>query len=258
MTSFERLEIYNRSYWFRLLSSFYEDFPGLRAVLGNSKFENLAVAYLSANPSASFTLRDLGRNLESWLRTHPKWLGDSRRLAMDMVRLEWAEIETFDSGEEEPLSVEHAHGLHGQSILQLQPYLKLLDLRYPVDDMLIAIRKSNDFDGTAASNAVDNIRRLPRTRGMHKGKPENIYLAVHRQEHSVYFKRMEKGAFVALRALGQGATLARAYTKAVMEANVEMSGNMEVVREWFRDWSRWGWICGSRSQNTIGFPEGAK
>jgi len=192
MTSFERLEIYNRSYWFRLLSSFYEDFPGLRAVLGNSKFENLAVAYLSANPSASFTLRDLGWNLESWMRAHPKWLGDHRQLALDMVRLEWAEIETFDSREEEPLSIEHAQGLHGQTIIRLQPYLRLLDLRYPVDDMLIAIRKSNDFDGTAASNAVDNIRPLPRTRGRHKTKPENIYLAVHRQDHSVYFKRMEK------------------------------------------------------------------
>ena len=31
LTSFERLEIYNRQYWFRLLSSFAEDFPGFRA-----------------------------------------------------------------------------------------------------------------------------------------------------------------------------------------------------------------------------------
>ena len=34
LTSFERLEIYNRQYWFRVLSAFAEDFPGLRAVLG--------------------------------------------------------------------------------------------------------------------------------------------------------------------------------------------------------------------------------
>ena len=31
LTSFERLEIYNRQYWFRLLSSMVEDFPGLRS-----------------------------------------------------------------------------------------------------------------------------------------------------------------------------------------------------------------------------------
>src|SRR5271154_5109399 len=33
LSSFERLEIYNRQYWFRVLSAFAEDFPGVRAVL---------------------------------------------------------------------------------------------------------------------------------------------------------------------------------------------------------------------------------
>jgi len=39
LSSFDRLEIYNRQYWFRLLSSMIEDFPGLRAVwaIGNLK-----------------------------------------------------------------------------------------------------------------------------------------------------------------------------------------------------------------------------
>ena len=41
LTSFERLEIYNRQYWFRLYSSFEEDFPGLKAIVGNAKFEQL-------------------------------------------------------------------------------------------------------------------------------------------------------------------------------------------------------------------------
>ena len=36
LSSFERLEIYNRQYWFRLYSSFEEDFPGLMAVIGRS------------------------------------------------------------------------------------------------------------------------------------------------------------------------------------------------------------------------------
>ena len=46
LTSFERLEIYNRQYWFRVLSSFGEDFPGLRAVLGDRRFDALAKAAL--------------------------------------------------------------------------------------------------------------------------------------------------------------------------------------------------------------------
>jgi len=66
LSSFDRLEIYNRQYWFRLLSSMIEDFPGLRAVLGDRKFEAMSKAYLMDCPSQSFTLRNLGSRLEAW------------------------------------------------------------------------------------------------------------------------------------------------------------------------------------------------
>jgi len=41
LTAFERLEIYNRQYWFRVLGALAEDFPALRAVVGTSRFEAL-------------------------------------------------------------------------------------------------------------------------------------------------------------------------------------------------------------------------
>ena len=71
LTSFERLEIYNRQYWFRVLSAFAEDFPGLRAVLGGRRFDAMAKAYLIDCPSQSFTLRNLGSRLVNWLQKHP-------------------------------------------------------------------------------------------------------------------------------------------------------------------------------------------
>ena len=96
LTSVERLEIYSRSYWFRLLDSLRDDFPGLVAILGPTAFERLAKAFLAQCPSQSFTLRDLGSRLESWLREHPDYAGKNRVLALDMVRLEWAHIVAFD------------------------------------------------------------------------------------------------------------------------------------------------------------------
>src|ERR1700740_3059546 len=82
LTSFERLEIYNRQYWFRILSGFAEDFPGLRGVLGERRFDAVAKAYLTDCPSRSFTLRNLGSRLESWLRKHPSWAGFRQQLAL--------------------------------------------------------------------------------------------------------------------------------------------------------------------------------
>src|SRR5260370_1816360 len=50
LTSFERLEIFNRQYWFRVLGSMAEDFPGLRAILGQRRFEDMCRAHLRECP----------------------------------------------------------------------------------------------------------------------------------------------------------------------------------------------------------------
>ena len=99
LTSVERLEIYNRVYWFRLLSSLADDFPGLREVIGQEAFDKVLLGYLTEMPSVSYTLRDLGSRLETWLRAHPDLISSNERMALDMVRLEWADIEAFDAAE---------------------------------------------------------------------------------------------------------------------------------------------------------------
>ena len=58
LSSFDRLEIYNRQYWFRVIGAVAEDFPALNAVLGEKVFDRLVLAYLRDNPSTSFTLRN--------------------------------------------------------------------------------------------------------------------------------------------------------------------------------------------------------
>ena len=89
LTSFERLEIYNRQYRFRT-GSFVGGLSGLRAILGEHRFEKLAIAYLLDCPSRSFTMRNLGSRLEAWLREHPEHIAKFESIALDMVRLEWA------------------------------------------------------------------------------------------------------------------------------------------------------------------------
>jgi len=87
-----------------------EDFPGLRAVLGGQWFESMCKAYLTECPSRSFTLRNLGARLESWLRQNPSWMRDRQALALDMVRLEWADIEAFDGQARPSLRSEDLRG----------------------------------------------------------------------------------------------------------------------------------------------------
>jgi hypothetical protein len=243
LTSFERLEIYNRQYWFRVLSALGEDFPGLRAVLGEKRFDAMAKAYLAANPSRSFTLRNLGARLETWLRKNPKWAGKNKILALDITRLEWADIEAFDGKAEPSLRPEDLSSTAGYKLkLTLQPYVSLLNLRYPADDLLLEVRKE-DEDTDFASNTFTEHRKRKRVRAVAKLKPAQIFLAVHRIDNSVYFRRLEPEEFAILTALRAGKTLGVAVGAALRKSAIAPDERPAQVQAWFETWSALGWFC---------------
>jgi len=242
LTSFERLEIYNRQYWFRVLSSFAEDFPGLRAVLGGRRFDAVAQAYVKDCPSRSFTLRNLGSRLESWLRRHPAWAGSRQALAIDMVRLEWADIEAFDGKAEQALKPEDLAGVDASKLrLRLQPYIQLLHLRYPVDDLLLAVR--NDDDTEFSSNAFTERRKRRRVLAVARLKPSPIFLAVHRLDDSVYFRRLEREEFLILSNLREGKKLSDAIESALRRSSIDAADRPAMVERWFHAWATLGWFC---------------
>ena len=240
LTSFERLEIYNRQYWFRILSALSEDFPGLRAIIGERRFEKLAVAYLFDCPSQSFTLRNLGSRLEQWLCAHPGYLAGTAQIALDMVRLEWAEIQAFDEAAKPRLTEADLPALGPDPKFALQPYIRLLDLAYPVDDLLIRVRSELE-ETDIVSNAVTE-RPHSHSRRKRLPKLERVFLGVHRADNTVYFKRLDKEAFSLLCALRDGKTLSEA-VDAVDWSGRPIEEAMADVQKWFAYWSAAGWFC---------------
>jgi hypothetical protein len=240
LTSFERLEIYNRQYWFRILSSFADDFPGLRAILGEKRFDKLAVEYLYECPSHSFTLRNLGSRLEAWLREHPEHIAGNQQIALDMVRLEWAEIEAFDEAARPRLTERDLPALGPDPKFQLQAYIRLLELHYPVDDLLIRVRRDL-YESDIVSNAVTE-RVHSRSRRRVLPKPEPVFLAVHRADNMVFFKRLDREAFAILAALRDGKSLSEAVAEAGWTGR-DLEEAMVDVQKWFAYWSAQGWFC---------------
>lgn len=241
LTSLERLEIYSRSYWYRLLDSLYEDFPGLRAVLGQRAFARLSRAYLADRPSQSWTLRNLGSRLEEWLRANPAFAGDRLPQAIDMIRLEWAHIEAFDEADKKVLGPEDLLELGPRMRLGLQPHIRLIELRYPVDDLRVKVNAASEEHGTA-SNAVlkpkaglvRRIRRMP---------PEHLFLAVHRQDFTVFYRRLDAGEFALLAALGQGLPVGKAMESALEDSPLPVDELRRCVETWFAAWAEMGWLC---------------
>jgi hypothetical protein len=241
LTAFERLEIYNRQYWFRLQSAFHEDFPALRAVVGPGRFEVLMNAYLAAHPSRSFTLRNLGSKLAAWLAENSQYAGRRAALALDVVLVEWACIEAFDSAERRSLNAEEVASVSGDSQLSLQPHVQLLQLSYPADDLVLEMhqreRRETSEAGTRPEldeeeeSAPLRLRKHP------------TWLAVHRSDFSLYYKRLSAPEYRMLTGLREGLTLAEALETGFAGSHLSVATQLGRVREWFAAWAQLGWIC---------------
>jgi len=119
----DRLAIYNRQYWFRLLTVLQEEYPLLRHWLGLVEFNRMAVAYLDAHPSTSPTLRELSDHLVAFLGG-----GDHRWAREDLrqgARLGHLFIRAFDAATLPPLDAAAAGDALLTAPLTLQPHWAL-------------------------------------------------------------------------------------------------------------------------------------
>jgi hypothetical protein len=247
LTSLERLEIYNRQYWFRVIDSMYEDFAGLCAVIGQRSFDKLAKAYVSECPSQTFTLRNLGSQIEDWLRRNPGYAGLKLAIALDMARLEWAHIEAYDGEAATALGPEDLIELGPGLRLGLQPYIRLLELHYPVDDLRISVNAVSEDHG-AASNAVLKSKERGVVRKFTRLRPERIFLAVHRLDFSVYYRRITLEEFRLLEAIREGKSIGAAVEASIEDSSIPLEELRAKLETWFRTWAELGWLCRPRKK----------
>ena len=246
LTSRERLEIYSRSYWYRILDSLYDDFPGLRAIIGDEAFHRLSRAYLAAYPSESYTMRNLGHALESWLRPRRQYTAGQHALALDMVRLEWAHIVAFDGPSAKPMGPEDLLELGPALRMTVQPYITLLDLHYAVDDLRIAVSRNADLHETASNAVTAPKHRAAKRRTIPRAKAK-IYLAVHRFEDVVYYRRLEPESFRILTSLRAGESIGRAIEDGFDGSLLSADDYQAGIAQWFAVWAELGWLCLPRS-----------
>ena len=199
-------------------------------------------AYLEAHPSTSFSLRNLGSRLVNWLEENPAWTEPHSEMAIEMARFEWADIEAFDSATWPTLTVEARSQIGAESQLTLQPYLRLVEAHYAIDDALIAVRNESGSRDTSSNNASTGhvSKRTHALRGM---KREVVHIAVHRFEDTVYYRRLPAEDYRLLQALQHGVALGDAIDIAFDGSLIPEDERPAYLQSAFAYWTTMGWFC---------------
>jgi hypothetical protein len=164
-----------------LVDALGEDFPLLRALLGETGFRCLALRYLTACPSRSHTLRDLGHSLAGFLARRPALRATAA--------FEWALLAAFDAADAPTLTAADLAAVPPQRFARLRftlaPGVQVLRLRWNVPQAWSAWH-----DGAAATPPVP--------------LPAPVDCLIWRREQRVYFRTLPADEALAFAALRQG------------------------------------------------------
>lgn len=100
----ERLDVYFQAYRLRLIEVLEIDFAGLRSLVNEAEFTDLAVGYIDAHPSVHPSVRWFGELLPEFLITQAPWR--DQPVLGEMAQLEWLRGRAFDAADRTPLTSE--------------------------------------------------------------------------------------------------------------------------------------------------------
>lgn len=225
----ERLGIYATAYHARLIECLEAEFPVFRQTVGDETFADFAVEYLEQCPSHNYTLGHLGAAFSKFLAdTKPSPAAD-RSMAewpeflVDLALLERTFAEVFDGPGIEGTQTLSADALLAidprrapQARLTLVPCLRLLELRFPLNNYYTAVKHGQTPQWPQASDS---------------------WLAVTRRDYVVRRYELSHPQFVLLHALRSGQTLGEAITSAVEIYPHTLDALMTDIRDWFQTWA---------------------
>ena len=227
LSSVDRLEIYARAYFARLLEVLHADFPRFARAVGDDQFTAFAVDYLQQYPSRSYTLGRLGANFPQFLaETRPQVTADEPDWPLALVELatlEWAIGDVFDGPgpEGDPPGEFRLEGLSperfAQGRLRTSPALRLLEFRFPINDWWERLRQGETPPPPAGKRS---------------------WLALMRVDYVVRRVELSRAEYLVLEQLASGQSIGTAIAT-LLEQEVIPPESLETsLGEWFARWRR--------------------
>lgn len=231
LTERERVAVYNRQYWFRLLTILQQEYPLLERILEINPFNQMMMRFLSACPPRSYSLQSLSDKLVPWLEAEAV-----SRLVLQAATLEYQLIRTFDAANVPPwtalaLPDSERHDLARQ-VLVLQPHAALFVEDWALVEARLAI--------TAAGNDAPE-RVEPGTR-------QGFWLIYRDAEQQTQFEALGPLQYRLLAFLDEGVPVGEALARVCEQASLEQEQFLhQHVQSWFAQWVQRGWWAGTRA-----------
>lgn len=224
LTSEERVGVYAEMYFMRLIEVLEEEFPALVHLLGHERAHELFHAYVVAHPSRHYSLNELGRKLEVFLREGAGAL-EPRSFALELARLERAIQDVFDAPECTSLTADAIAAVPAEHWPRARlvpiPAFALFAFEHPVNAWYQAFKDSDP-------------RPVP--------APEPSYLAVFRQEGRVWRMDLSREQHALLAALASGHALEPALLE-LAGAGHDLAAIAPELQGWFRTWAAEGFFA---------------
>jgi hypothetical protein len=236
LTAVERLSIYGNAYYARLLECMREEFPVTVHCLGEETFDAFAVAYLQKYPSKSYTLCELGARFPHYLvETRPeREEGEPEvnwpEFLVDLAIFEWTFNEVFDGPGTEGKEILDEAQIRAvpperwpEARLAPVPCLRLLKLRFPVQDYHAEVRAENAPAVPAAAPT---------------------YLALARRRYIVSHSVLTEAEYHLLSALAAGRSVGEAIEEVAQAPGADVDHLAKNLHDWFRRWAALGFFQG--------------
>ncbi len=139
-----------------------------------------------------------------------------------------------------PLTAAEVAAINAESHLALQPHVQLLALQYPADDLVLDMHRQQKRESSEAGTRHESHEETYTPLRLRK---RATWLAIHRADFSLYYKRLTRPEYSTLVALREGRTLPEALEAAFADSRLAIGAQLNLVRTWFANWAELGWIC---------------
>jgi len=191
----EKIGIYARGYFYRLLECMRAEFPALRELIGDELFETFVRSYLGNAPSKTPDLFDLGKDFPAFLKASQSTLNPDlfpdpavfdlpiEMAMLERVLSEVSRCQGTEQTEGPQMMPEHLTWAFGMADFKTNPALRLLRQQFAI---------------------IDFVRNVYREEKPPAPEKKQTFVAVSRKNYNVRMLELEKWQYEFLQALQSG------------------------------------------------------